>query len=366
MYVRNQWYVIAEPDEVSDGKFCTRMVMDENIVVFRTESGKLTALEDRCPHRCAPLSLGRVEGESIKCGYHGATFDGNGQCVSVPGQDTLPPAQYRVKSYPVVEKYGYIWIWMGSPELADKDVGFPEGFYMSDPDHPDWDGVYDRFLSFPCNYQLINDNLFDLSHAETVHPETLGAAETTRVFRSQAKKAPKPGMSGEIDEGVTYQINDNDIGIQVRIFDKQAGPLFHQALGNMQGKDTYEGNVDFLMNVDWWMPSFFSFAPTTKPAGQTSGPAMSFVNLNALTPETQYSTHYFFKTCQSQAPDNKELTNRYAGAVSFAFNQDKKIITEQQKILGKNDVMDKKQMSFSSDMIQMQARKKISRLIEAE
>lgn len=363
MYVRNRWFVIAEPDEVSIGKLCTRMVMDENIVVFRTASGNLTALEDRCPHRCAPLSLGCVEGESIKCGYHGAKFDGNGQCVSVPGQDTLPPGKYRVKSYPVVEKYGYIWIWMGSPELADKEVGFPEFFDKADPDHPDWDGVYDRFLSFPCNYQLINDNLFDLSHAETVHPETLGAAETTKVFRSQAKKAPRPDDGGENIEGVTYQINDEDIGIQVRIFDKQAGPVFHQAIGKLQGKDTYEDNVDFLMDVDWWMPSFFSFAPTTKPAGQSSDKGMSFVSLNALTPETQYSTHYFFKTCQSQAPDNKELTNRYAGAVSFAFNQDKKIISAQQKLLGKNDVMDEKEMSFSSDMLQLHARKKISRLV---
>lgn len=349
---------------MSIGKLCARMVMDENIVVFWTESGNLTALEDRCPHRCAPLSLGCVEGELIKCGYHGAKFGSNGQCVSVPGQETVPPDKYRVKGYPVTEKYGYIWIWMGSPELADKDAGFPEGFSIADPDHPDWDGVYDRFLSFPCNYQLINDNLFDLSHAESVHPETLGAPETTRVFRSNAKKAPRPDDAGADIEGVTYQIDEEEINIQVRIFDKQAGPLFHQALGNMQGKDNYEGNVDFLMNVDWWMPSFFSFAPTTRPAGQSSDQGMSFVNLNALTPETQYSTHYFFKTCQSQAPDDKELSKRYAESVLFAFNQDKRIITEQQKILGENDVMNEKEMSFSSDRLQMQARKKISLVAE--
>ena len=178
--------------------------------------------------------------------------------------------------------------------------------------------------------------------------------------------APSPDDAGEKNEGVTYQIDEDYVGIQVRIFDKQAGPAFHQALGNLQGKDTYEGNVDFLMDVDWWMPSFFSFAPTTRPAGESSDRGISFVNLNALTPETEYSTHYFFKTCQSQNPDNKELTSRYAGAVLFAFNQDKKIITEQQKILGNNDVMDEKEMSFSGDMLGLQARKKISLLIKEE
>src|SRR5687768_10422806 len=110
MYLRNTWYIAAEPQELASRPLA-RTILERPVVVFRTASGKVVALDDRCPHRFAPLSLGHVAGERIQCGYHGAQFDASGACVHVPGQDIVP--RVKIASYPVVEKHGYVWIWMG-------------------------------------------------------------------------------------------------------------------------------------------------------------------------------------------------------------------------------------------------------------
>jgi vanillate O-demethylase monooxygenase subunit len=167
MYIRNTWYIAAEPHEVTTRPLA-RTILEQPVVLFRTESGKVVALFDRCPHRFAPLSIGRVVGERIQCGYHGAQFDVTGACALVPGQDVLPP-KATVTSYPIVEKHGYIWIWMGDPEGAADTSSIPDFLYRSGD--PAWDGGYGHFESIQANYNLINDNLFDITHAEYVHPE---------------------------------------------------------------------------------------------------------------------------------------------------------------------------------------------------
>jgi len=89
MWLRNCWQVIAFTNEVGTTPLA-RVVQSEPIVLFRTQAGQAVALADRCPHRFAPLSLGRVVGDEIQCGYHGLCFDRDGACVRVPGQDAVP------------------------------------------------------------------------------------------------------------------------------------------------------------------------------------------------------------------------------------------------------------------------------------
>src|SRR5262245_57370493 len=124
MFIRNTWYIAAEPQEVT-ARPLARTILEKPVVLFRTESGKAVALEDRCPHRFAPLSLGKVIGERIQCGYHGAQFDASGACALVPGQNIVPP-KARVVSYPIVEKHGYVWIWPGDPAGAGDLSSIPD------------------------------------------------------------------------------------------------------------------------------------------------------------------------------------------------------------------------------------------------
>ena len=118
IFLYNSWYVAAWNHELIDGKKLARTILERPIVLYRGASGKVVALDDRCCHRAAPLSMGRVEGDDIRCMYHGMKFASDGKCIQIPGQDNIPP-KLGVRSYPVVERYNLIFIWTGDPEMAD-------------------------------------------------------------------------------------------------------------------------------------------------------------------------------------------------------------------------------------------------------
>src|SRR2546423_7561339 len=117
MFLRNSWYVAARSAEVAR-KPLARILLNEPVALYRKEDGTPVALEDRCCHRQLPLSMGKLEGDDLRCGYHGLKFAPSGQCIEIPGQASIPP-QARVRAYPLVERYRWLWIWMGAPERAD-------------------------------------------------------------------------------------------------------------------------------------------------------------------------------------------------------------------------------------------------------
>lgn len=129
MWLKNCWYVIAWEHEIPTDGFLARTVLGEPLLVFRTSGadstgkpgGQLTALEDRCCHRQAPLSKGRREGDAIRCGYHGLKFDPSGTCIDVPGLDKPPPGA-RVRTDPVALHNKWIFVWMGDAARAGRAV----------------------------------------------------------------------------------------------------------------------------------------------------------------------------------------------------------------------------------------------------
>jgi vanillate O-demethylase monooxygenase subunit len=118
MFPRNFWYVAAWDDEVKRGQLMRRTICGQPIVLWRKEDGTPAALEDRCAHRHMPLSDGFLRGDNVECPYHGLTYDASGACVRIPSQNLIPPS-VRVRSFPVVERYHWVWLWMGDPALAD-------------------------------------------------------------------------------------------------------------------------------------------------------------------------------------------------------------------------------------------------------
>ena len=117
-FVHDSWYVAAWDHEIGADALFARQLLGKPLVFFRTAAGAVVALDDRCCHRAAPLSIGRKEGDCVRCQYHGLKFDASGTCVDMPGQDRIP-LQARVRSYPVVERNRFVWVWMGDPALAD-------------------------------------------------------------------------------------------------------------------------------------------------------------------------------------------------------------------------------------------------------
>jgi phenylpropionate dioxygenase-like ring-hydroxylating dioxygenase large terminal subunit len=152
MFLRNGWYTTLWSHELKD-KPVAKTFLDDKIVLFRNASGQIGALEYCCCHRAAPLSLGEISGEYLACGYHGLKFNTNGQCVEVPGQTHVPTGA-KVRSYPVLEKWSVVWIWMGDPTKADPGR-VPDMPWLSDPK---WATTPGR-LYVKSNYQFIVDNL---------------------------------------------------------------------------------------------------------------------------------------------------------------------------------------------------------------
>ena len=114
IFLKNCWYVAAWDHELIDGTKLARTILEKPVVIYQGESGQVVALADRCCHRGAPLSMGRIEGDCIRCMYHGMKFEPSGKCIQIPGQDTIPP-KLGVRSYPVVAHDHLVWIWMGTP-----------------------------------------------------------------------------------------------------------------------------------------------------------------------------------------------------------------------------------------------------------
>src|SRR5882757_1643973 len=103
MFIRNAWYVVAWDFEVLSDTILERTILGESVIVYRTADGIPVVMENRCCHRAAPLSLGRKEGDYIRCMYHGLKFDTSGACVEIPGQARIPPSA-KVKTYPAVQR----------------------------------------------------------------------------------------------------------------------------------------------------------------------------------------------------------------------------------------------------------------------
>ena len=159
-YLRNAWYVGAWDYELDKG-ILARTIMDEPIAFFRDASGKVGAVEDRCCHRGAALTDGKVIETGLQCGYHGLVFNGKGQCVEIPGQDAIPPMA-KIKSYPIVEKQEFVWIWMGDPALADESKIIDWPYHKSGANPlPHCKDV----MPFKANYLMLIDKVYLVSYA---------------------------------------------------------------------------------------------------------------------------------------------------------------------------------------------------------
>jgi phenylpropionate dioxygenase-like ring-hydroxylating dioxygenase large terminal subunit len=305
MFLRNYWYVAASAPEIGR-KPLRRIIMNEPVVFYRTEDGTPIALEDRCPHRRLPLSMGRlVENDVLQCHYHGLRFDRTGACVRVPGQYVIP-ASARIKTYPVVDRYKWLWIWMGDPALADPAT-IPDYHWFDDPN---W-GAKSDYLYAQCNWQYINDNLLDLTHLAFVHETTIGNMALVEHAAVRVQRTPH--------------------GVQVTrwIIDQPAPPAFVKIGG-------FTGNVDRWQIIDYMPPSYIRLDVGATPTG-TGAPegrrvgGIQMRNLNAMTPETETTTHYFWGQAHDFQPQNADMTERVFQQIKTAFLEDVSVFTNQQQ-----------------------------------
>jgi len=309
-------------------------LLDEPVVLYRGAGGETVALEDRCCHRQLPLSMGRVQGDRLQCGYHGLTFRPDGVCVEVPGQAAIPPGA-GVRSYPVCERWGWVWIWMGVAAAAD-EVLIPDFYELDDPG---WRARGSR-IPMECDYRLGIDNLLDLTHLTYVHQTTLGNAAVTEAA----------------------EVTTERFGAGVRVtrwmIDVQAPPMYGKLMD-------FKTNIDRWQIIDFIPPCFVKLdlggAPTGTGAVQGDrSHGFERRSLNAITPETETSVHYFWADAHNFNLDQPAVTNLLYEQVLEAFIEDKAVMEAQQASLSRSPGW--QQVDINGDAGGLQARRILDRL----
>lgn len=345
MWLRNCWYVIAWDHEIpaaDDARLFSRRVLDEPILVYRTAAGAIVAMVDRCCHRHAPLSVGRREGDCVRCGYHGMLFEPSGRCIEIPGVEVVP-SKAAVRTYPVVTRNKWVFVWMGDPAQADEAL-LPENFSC---DSPDWTHI-PGYLHYDTPYLLICDNLLDFSHLSYVHERTLGGS--TRIAQARPAIEPVPGPGGAWPT----------LGIKVsRRVDDVPPPPFYQRFRR------FDTNLDRWFVYDFLLPGTLLMHSGGRPAGRTAedgGPSVRLHSCQTLTPETETTTHYFFQQSHPTGEGDAGVTQSIHDSLIEAFNEDRDMITAQFRNIDPSTPM----MPMAMDLAVVQFRRLLEARVRAE
>jgi phenylpropionate dioxygenase-like ring-hydroxylating dioxygenase large terminal subunit len=336
-FVKNAWYVAAWSTEIGRHLFA-RTILGERVVLWRRQDGTPAALLDRCPHKLAPLSVGELVGDDVQCGYHGMTFNGTGTCVRVPGQAAIPPTAC-VRGFPLVERYGAVWIWMGEPSLADPQRIVQVLRYGE----PGWGLVSDQYLHFKTNYLNITDNLVDPAHTTYVHKKTIGNAAAE-------------------DVGVKVEQGDSHVCAYRWVNGSEPVPL-------MKAMANFTGPVDRWQYYHLHLPSIscvdFGAVDAGSDHGETERDAgfRSF-SYNFLTPETETSTHYFWLHLRNYHVGSADADADVARLMNETFEEDAAILALIQREQDKLGVREFVRLGI--DNAPARIRRMVTRLQEAE
>ncbi|MDF1733497.1 MAG: aromatic ring-hydroxylating dioxygenase subunit alpha [Minwuia sp.] len=303
-YIRNHWYVAGFASEFGED-FTTATILEEEIVLYRGSDGTVVALEDRCPHRALPLSMGKRIGDQVQCGYHGLTFGTDGHCVRVPGQRSIPP-QAWVRRYPTHERHGIVWIWMGAEDAADTSLVFD----MPEFTDPGWAAHQGEALAFESNYLNVADNLCDPAHVSFVHPTTLGNPDSEDV----PVRARRKGQMVEISRWI-----------------RDSAPIgFFQAYGG------FSGNVDrwhyYYLHAPCIAAIDFGSADTALALPEERrGEGIQIHALHFMTPVNATRTIDRWMHLRNTAVDDPTAGERISDLLRKAFAEDKAILEAVQR-----------------------------------
>ena len=341
MFPKNAWYVACTPDEIASAKPLGRTICKERLVFYRNAQGEATALEDFCPHRGAPLSLGRVCEGQLVCGYHGLTMGCEGRTVAMPGQTVERFAP--VRRFPCAERHGFIWVWPGEAEKADQ-AAIPDFEWSGNPEWAYGGGLY----HIACDYRLMVDNLMDLTHETYVHATSIGQPE--------------------IDETPCETHREGDTVITQRHMSGIQAPPFWQMAMRMNGMDPTQ-------TVDRWQVCRFSppshvmidvGVAIAGHGGYQAAPEFKTAStvVDFITPETETSIWYFWGMARRFKPGDAELTAQIREGQGRIFAEDREMLERQQSNLLRWP--ERRLMTLNIDAGGAHARRIIDRLVTAE
>jgi vanillate O-demethylase monooxygenase subunit len=335
--IRNAWYVAGFAQELTADNVVARRLLDIPVVLMRTSGGAVAALEDLCPHRLMPLSMGRRVGDELQCGYHGLRFAANGACTDAPGQ-AVRPAAACVRTFPLAERHGLLWFWPGAPERADAGL-IPD---MRWNEHPGW-AASRGYHHIRADFRLLNDNLLDLSHESYIHRATIGNDEEETI------------ASYPVEVGVEHDC-------MVRA---------HREMPNIEPPPFFVLVLDHRGRIHRWQTAIH-VAPCSNmtdvgahPAGTPRSGAIRSHVLHLLTPETPTTTHYFWAFARNYRLDDAALTESVRRAIDATFSEDRVVLEVQQKQLERYGGP-LPRAALKLDEAPMRARKLLEKLVRRE
>lgn len=333
-FLHNIWYQAGWSYEVTTDTPLVRTFLDLPVLIFRSPDGTPAALHDRCPHRFAPLSAGRLDGDTMLCGYHGLGFDRSGACVRNPHGPITK--SMRVRSLPIVERHQALWIWMGDAEAADPEL-IPDLTFI---DETPATARITSYMPTAANYRLLTDNIMDLSHADYLHPTTLGGIMTGAKARSEERG----------DRIVAeWQSRDCD-----------APPAFQPMVPS-------PAKADIWTEVTWSAPALMVLGTAATLAGTDRRREDEAYTLHNMTPETATSSHYFVCSTRRFLVDDPGFSAMLRGVLAQAFEQeDKPMLEKQQHRMGTDDLWSLKPILLPIDAAAVRVRRKLDAMIAAE
>ncbi|MCF8482338.1 MAG: aromatic ring-hydroxylating dioxygenase subunit alpha [Rhodospirillum sp.] len=339
-FLKRAWYAAALSTEVGPEALFHRTILNIAVMIYRKQDGTPVAMRDRCPHRFAPMHMGKRQGDEVACLYHALRFNTDGHCVHNPhGKGHIPQAA-RIQTYPLIERYGYLWIWMADdqpdpallPDFSPLEKG-PET------------GIGHTYMYIKANYELIIDNVMDLSHIDHVHGEII----TTR---------------GQLSP-LTPQVKEDRQAINARWEWKQT-PALHIFSTFMPDP---EAEARHFFDITWTQPANIQLS-----VGAIQGPGeldlldcVGQYDLHTCTPETETTTHYFFSTRRNHIVEDGEFNTFKIQAMHTAFvEEDGPIIEAVQKEMGTTLFFELDPVLMSNDIAPVKVRRLLRTLIDDE
>ena len=335
---RNQWYVAATADDIGREPI-ERWILDEPVALYRKEDGTAVALDGRCPHRSFPLGKSSTVGDDIQCAYHGIRFGPDGQATHIPSQDFVPRV-CRVRSYPLAEKWQWVWIWPGDPELADESM-IPDHDALGFTD-PDIRMQMVCYHQVPGRAFLLHDNLMDLTHIQFLHKDTFGAGTTSDQV---------PGHS----EGPNWVASHfEQKGIEVP-------PLLKPILN-------HDKPIDRLFGLKFMAPSIHFGSDdvySLDDAGSRDQCIGAVRIVHAVTPATKTSCHYWFAVGHSWKHMPEQFDQMFAGKLAPGIEEDAYATAEIEKLV-QHKHGHPSELLLRADHVAVRGRRIMENLIRAE
>lgn len=336
-FIRNSWYFAGFSGEF-DARPLERGMLGDSVVMFRDSAGRAVALSNRCPHRFAPLSMGCVRNDRIQCAYHGIEFDTAGRCVHIPGQERIPEGAH-VRAYPVREQWGCVWVWMGEPALAER-TPLIEGFrYMSEPGWTPVTGVKE----VAAGYELIIDNLMDLTHIPFLHPNTLGNQGSAAAAEAEARTT----------------VEGDTVSVMRSVLDSEPAPLFTSVKGIRERVDRHQ----FSKFVP---PCYVLIELQVFPAGTRDlERGLEWRVFHIVTPIDARHTRYHWAVTRSFALDDERASQALFAGTDATLEEDRLMIEAQARML-EGSSLDERTLYTRHDATPAHVRRIIARRVAAE